>query len=578
MSRDHHSYSNPEQVRVTHVELDLEVDFAKKTLRGTARLTLGEHSADSLVLDTRDLRIERVEVAGQEAPFTVGAADPILGAPLTVALAPGAREVNVHYETSPGAGGLQWLEPAQTAGGKEPYLYSQSEPILARTWIPLQDSPGVRVTYAARIRTPRGLRAVMSAELQGSSEDEYRFRMPHAVPSYLIALAAGDLAFQATGKRTGVWAEPSVVAKAAKEFEDTEAMVAAVESLYGPYRWGRYDILVCPPSFPIGGMENPCLTFATPTILAGDKSLVALVSHELAHSWSGNLVSNATWSDFWLNESFTVYLEWRIQEKVYGRARSEMEGLISVGELKREMAKLPEADQILHVDLKGRDPDDGFTLVPYIKGALFLRLLEETYGRERFDAFLKGYFEHFAFRSITTADCLEHLKANLLGDGAAVGLEEWVFQPGLPSSAPLPQSDALNVVGAAARAWQETMTLPRTEGWTTHEWLYFLRSLPEKDTPGMAELDNAFGLTKTGNAEILCQWLLMAVRNAYQAADARLEEFLMTVGRRKFVKPLYEELVKSGEGRAKAEGIFARARERYHPMTAGTVAQVLGKG
>nr|MBA2340480.1 aminopeptidase [Pyrinomonadaceae bacterium] len=468
IARDEHSYSNPAEVRVKHVDLDLNVLFERKTLQGSVVLDVERSKpaiAQSLVLDTRNLKITKAETSTNGRRFTattfnVGQADKILGAPLTINLPPRATRVRVSYETNPDASGVQWLAPSQTAGKKSPFLFTQAQAIHARSFIPLQDSPGVRVTYTARIRTPKDLLAVMSAENDPNTarDGDYTFRMRQPIPSYLIALAVGDLAFRRLGARTGVYAEISVVEKAAKEFEDTEKMVSATEELYGPYRWGRYDLLVLPPSFPFGGMENPRLTFATPTVLAGDKSLTSLVAHELAHSWSGNLVTNATWRDFWLNEGFTVYVERRIVEKVYGRPREEMEAVLGRRELTEELAKLEARDQILHVDLKGRDPDDGFTNVPYEKGYLFLRYLEETFGRERFDPFLRSYFDHFAFRSITTEDFVRYLKANLLDKNpqlaARVNVEEWVAGAGLPQNAPQAASDAFTKVEAQSAAWQ----------------------------------------------------------------------------------------------------------------------------
>ena len=386
---DFHSYSNPADVRVRHIDLELDVLFDQKVLKGAAILTVERVSQNTqapLILDSRSLNIEKVETSIDgtsytPSTFTVGSVDKILGAPLTIQLPGKATRVRIHYSTDPTASGVQWLEPSQTAGKKDPFVFTQSQAIHARSWIPLQDTPQVRVTYSAHIRTPHHLLAVMSAENDSRTprDGDYRFRMRQPIPSYLIALAVGDLSFRPLGPRTGVYAEPPVVDKAAKEFSDTEKMVRATERLYGPYRWGRYDLLVLPPSFPFGGMENPRLTFATPTILAGDKSLVALVAHELAHSWSGNLVTNATWRDFWLNEGFTVYLERRIQEAVYGRARAQMEAALGRRDLEEELAGLEPPDEILHIDLKGRDPDAGFTEVAYEKGALFLLHLEEDF-------------------------------------------------------------------------------------------------------------------------------------------------------------------------------------------------------
>ncbi len=591
--RDYHSYSNPEQVKVRHVDLDWDVLFDQKILKGTALLSLERTGSDKnvpLILDTKSLNITRAETSanGQnysEAKFTVGNADPILGAPLTIELPDNATRVRISYSTSPKASGLQWLEPSQTADKQHPFMFTQSQAIHARSWIPLQDTPQVRLTYTARVRTPRDLVAVMSAENdpQSPRDGDYSFKMSNPIPSYLIALAVGDLVFKPMGKRTGVYAERPVVDKAATEFADTEKMVEATEALYGPYRWGRYDLLVLPPSFPFGGMENPRLTFATPTVLAGDKSLVSLVAHELAHSWSGNLVTNATWRDFWLNEGFTVYLERRILEKVYGRPREEMEAVLGRQTVEAEMATLDDRDEILYIDLKGRDPDDGFTQVPYEKGALFLRHLEETFGRARFDKFLRSYFDHFAFQSIVTADFLAYLKKNLLDKSpelaAKVPIEEWIYKPGIPSSAPRPASDAFSKVERQADPWvkgQSPASKIQAGSWSTHEWLHFLKYLPtDLSKEKMGELDEAFHLTRSGNSEIAHQWLLMAIRNRYEAAYPRLEEYLTTIGRRKLIKPLYEELVKTPEGQERARNIYQKARPSYHPISVETIDKIV---
>jgi aminopeptidase N len=557
---DVHSYARPERVRIRHIELDLDVQFDRKILAGSATLHFPETIEPELVLDTRDLEIHKVE----NAPgFELGERDPILGSPLRIRLNPGASWVRVHYATSPGASGLQWLEPAQTAGKCHPFLYTQSQAIHARSWIPLQDTPAVRVTFHARVRTPEGLHAVMGAERAGG-----QFKIQRPIPSYLISLAVGELEFRPLGERAGVFAEPALVDAARREFADTEAMIRAVEDMYGPYRWGRYDLLVLPPSFPYGGMENPCLTFATPTVLAGDKSLVSLVAHELAHSWSGNLVTNATWSDFWLNEGFTVYLERRIIEKVYGREREEMEAMLGRRELDREMASLPEKDRVLYLPLEGRDPDDGVTLVPYEKGALLLRTIEREVGRERFDAFLRAYFDHFAFQSITTTEWLHYIRREL---PTSVPLEDWLYQPGIPQGAAEPHSHAFSRIAAAIADWQQEKPI-ETARWTTQEWLHFLRIL---ESPDMARLDREFHFSESGNSEIQHQWLLMSIRSGYESAFSALERFLYSVGRRKFLKPLYTELLKTPEGRARAKRIYQQARPGYHPIAQTTIDSLM---
>jgi aminopeptidase N len=571
------------------MDLSWDVDFKKRVLDGEAVLHIERHGTDparSLILDSRNLHIHSVDGGGQRSlKWSLAPADRVLGSALTIELPADVDLVRIRYATDPEAAGLQWLTPAQTAGKKQPFLFTQSEAIQVRSWIPLQDSPAVRVTYSARVRPPAGIMAVMSAAGNPTAvhDGEYRFEMKDPIPPYLIALAVGDLAFRPIGPRTGVYAEPVVVEQAAGELEDLETMVKKTESVYGPYRWGRYDILILPPSFPMGGMENPRLTFATPTILAGDKSLVSLVCHELAHSWSGNLVTNATWRDFWLNEGFAVYLERRILEAVYGKSRADMEAVLGKQDLDKEMADLPAKDQILHVDLTGRDPDEGFSNVPYEKGALFLRALEQAYGRQAFDQFLKSYFDHFAFQSITTADFRTYLQDNLSArdPDSSVSLDEWLQKPGIPVTAPKLRSRELEHVEQLGQAWAKgqvaTSALP-TGSWCTQEWLQFLRALPAKLKPEqMADLDRAFNFSRSGNSEITFQWLLMAISTHYEPAFPRLEEFLTTVGRRKFLKPLYEELVKTKDGKERARTIYARARPTYHPMAAATIDAVLTK-
>jgi aminopeptidase N len=589
---DPHSFSRPGEVRVTHLALDLTVDFDARTLSGRASLTVDNPAgASELVLDTRGLEIAAVALDdGAAATFTLGdevEGQAFLGRPLTVEIAPGTEVVHVDYTTSPGAAALQWLDPAQTAGGERPFLFTQSQAILARTWVPCQDTPGVRMTYEATVHVPEGLMAVMSAENPTADQagGVYRFEMPQPVPSYLLALAVGEIGFESLGRVSGVYAEPPTLPAAAWELADTPQMIDAAERLYGPYQWGRYDVLFLPPSFPFGGMENPRLTFATPTILAGDRSLVALIAHELAHSWSGNVVTNANWNDFWLNEGFTTYFEGRIMEAIYGEEYAEMLAALGLEQLRDTVEEIgaDSPDTRLHLDLAGRDPDEGMTDVAYEKGRFFLRTLEQAVGRERWDAFLRGYFDRFAFRSITSAEFLDHLRAELLSPEEAerVGVERWVYEPGLPDNLAAPESARFAAVDAERRAWLEgrPATDLATADWTTHEWLRFLRGLPD-DLPQarLAELDRAFDLTASGNSEIQAEWFGHAITAGYRPAYPALEEFLLRVGRRKFLVPLYGALAATPEGKEWALEVYERARPGYHAVSRGTVDDLLGWG
>jgi len=592
---DPNSYANIDQVRVKSLALKLDVDFAKKELAGTAVLALDwkDDSARELVLDTRDLAIERVEVVrGEGAPFAVeyrlDPRDPVFGSALHVPVDGPVPEVRIRYRTSPQASGLQWLPPEQTAGKKHPFLFSQSQAIHARSWVPLQDTPAVRFTYTAHVTVPKALRATMSADNDAAHplDGDFRFTMQQPIPSYLLAIAVGDLAVRETGPRSAVYAEPSLVKKAAAEFGDVEAMIAAAEKLYGPYRWERYDILVLPPSFPFGGMENPRLTFATPTVIVGDKSLVSLVAHELAHSWSGNLVTNSSWKDIWLNEGFTTYVEGRITEAVYGREQTEMEEVISQAGLRRELEHTPVPAQRLALDpLTGKDPDEALSGVPYDKGAWFLQFLEKRVGRGNFDAFLRGYFDHFAFQSIDSeafvAYAREHLLAKYPDKISEAEFVAWLYGPGILSIAENAHSARFDAVDAARAEWLEgkrKATDIDTRKWSTQEWIRFLEGMPQTlSAAQMKELDAAFRFTGTPNGEFAQRWYPLAVRSGYTEARPAIERFLIGIGRRKLVMPTWNALVATPDGLAFARDVFAKAKPGMHPITAGSVEATLDR-
>jgi leukotriene A-4 hydrolase/aminopeptidase len=588
--KDTHSFARPNEAFVRHLDLDIEVSFDTKTIWGTATYDIiNKAQTNKIYFDTRDLIIEKVVLGdGTETTFKVGAVQAeFMGAPLEIDIKKDTYRLTIHYKTSNKAQALQWLEPQQTAGKIHPFLFTQSQPILARSWIPSQDSPGIRITYKAKVKVPSQLMAVMSANnpTERNSEGIYEFEMKQRIPVYLMALSVGDLAFKPVGKRTGVYTEPSMLDASAYELEGMEAMLDAAENLYGSYRWGRYDVIVLPPSFPYGGMENPRLTFLTPTFLAGDRSLVTLIAHELAHSWSGNLVTNATWDDFWLNEGVTTYIELRIMEELYGKAEVEMQEVINFQNLEQTVSGLDTKDTHLKLAMEGRDPDLAINPIAYNKGALFLSVIEKTVGREKFDVFLKGYFRKFSFRTITTKKFYEYLKVNLLdkneGSAAKIQADKWIFGDGIPANVFKTTSERYNTAITAAKKWTDGTPAASlgidSKAWKYQQWIYFLRAIPKDLTQAqMADLDKSFKLTQATNNEILGEWLKVVAHNKYQAAYPAVEAFLLSVGRTKYIRPIYAILAQDAETKPMAMRIYQRARHNYHPISARILDGILG--
>lgn len=586
---DPHSFAVPKNAVVKHLSWDANIDFEQKKIDASATYKIeSSGKSEEIVLDTKKLEIKEVEVDGKSVGFVLGDQVEHLGRPLNIPIEPDSKEIKIVYSTTGESEALQWLNPVQTADKNEPFLFTQSQAILARSWIPTQDSPGIRFTYDAKVQVPENLLALMSADNpKGKNYNGvYEFEMKQPVPAYLMALAVGDLVYEPISERTGVYAEKSVIEKATNEFADLDKMLLAAEKLYGPYQWEQYDLIVLPPSFPFGGMENPRLTFATPTILAGDRSLTSLVAHELAHSWSGNLVTNATWNDFWLNEGFTVYFEQRIMEEIYGRDYSEMLASLSYNGLLEEIDQIKsdglENDTKLKLDLKDRNPDDGMTAIAYDKGYLFLRHLEETVGRENFDAFLKEYFSSNAFKVMTTESFVEYLDEHLFKKNDIDPDEnlyaQWIYSSGLPEVRPEPSSNKFLAVEKTIEEWRNGAKLGSlaTNAWSSHEWLHFVRNLPEGlAIEEMKELDEAFQFTESGNSEVLSAWLIQSIKVEYLEAYPRLEEFLINTGRRKFLAPIYSELAKTDEGTEMAKEIYAKARQNYHFVSANTIDEIL---
>ena len=598
-ARDEFTFARAEVARVTHLALDLELDFARKSVGGTARLDIeAAPGAEEIVLDSNGLQVARITAPdGTPLPFSMGTPVAGKGEPITVDISPstgsaqGLRSITVHYTAAPEADALQWLAPEQTAGGTHPFMFSQGQAINNRSWIPTQDSPGIRQTWEARITAPKPLEVVMSGLRLSAPRDlgdgrrVFEFAMDRSVPPYLIAVAAGNLAFRDIGQSTGVWSEPETLDRAAAELTDTPAMIDAAEDLYGAYRWGRYDLLVLPPAFPYGGMENPTLTFLTPTFIAGDRSLTGLVAHELAHSWSGNLVTYASWRDGWLNEGVTSYLESRISEVVFGETRAAQERALSFAAVEEAVAQMgaEAAGSALRTPAE-LDPMEYDSTITYDKGALFLHTVERIVGRERFDPWLRSWFDAHAFQPATSQMFLADLRQNLVRGDAALEerlrLDEWVYGTGIPANAARPDPAAFVAVDAASSAYAANRSLDAQAWgrWSAAERMRFLQTLPDTLTAAeLAQLDQTLGLSGTGNAEVQFLWLEAALRNRYEPAVPQAEAFLMSVGRNKFVQPLFQALVDQGDwGTPIARRIYAEARPRYHSFTRGRVDALLG--
>jgi leukotriene-A4 hydrolase len=586
--KDEHSFSKPNLAVAKHLDLDIKVDFDSQSISGKASWQIDNVSkGNEIIFDENTLNITKVTLGDdeKETKFELGEEVKFHGKPLRITIEPNTTKVNIYYNTTKDAIALQWLTPQQTADKKKPFLFSQGESIWSRTWIPCQDSPGIRFTYAAKVTVPKDLMAVMSAVNPQQKNDTgiYTFKQDKAIPSYLMAIAVGDIKFKAIDDRTGVYAEPSLLEKSAWEFAELGKMVNAAEKLYGPYRWGRYDVLVLPPSFPYGGMENPNLTFLTPGVIAGDRSLTSLLAHELGHSWSGNLVTNATWDDIWLNEGFTTYVEHRIGEAIFGEKEAKMQGVLSRKVLNDNIAEFGNTnpDTRLKVNTTGKNPDDAINEIPYVKGYDFLKVIEQAVGRAKFDVFIKNYFDAHAFQSITTEDFVSYLNENLIKNDKALAekikAEEWIYKPGVPSNITSVTSEEFNAIDSIQKNWRKTGVKGLSQKIkSTNEKQHFIDYLPEDITiKEMAEIDAEFNFTKGGNFVIKRQWFVPAIRHHYTVAYPAIEQFMIATSRTGSLQTLYKEMVKTPEGKAWAKQIFNKAKSGYHLTTVQDIEGLL---
>ena len=599
--KDGHSYANINQIRTKHIHLDLDVNFDNKTIYGIARHEMVNTGVDTAIFDIKALEIQKITLGKKgsesETDFIIGENDKLLGQPLLVKIKKDTKFINIYYKTTDKTEALDWLDPKLTIGKQFPFMYSQGEAILTRSWIPVQDLPSNRITYSADVKIPSNLRAIMSAEnpISKSEDGLYHFEMKQPIPCYLIAIAVGNLEYRRLGEKCGVYTEPELLLKCAYEFVDIPKMITAAEKIYGKYQWERYDMVVLPYSFPFGGMENPKLTFVNPTLIAGDRSLVSVIAHELAHSWSGNLVTNASWDDFWLNEGFTVYFENRIMEEIYGKETADMLAIVEFQEMENELrtiskGKHPE-DTKLKLKLEGRSPDEGMTLIAYVKGAFFLKTLEEKVGRELFDKFIKGYFKKYSFKSITTERFEAYLNLKLLvPNKISFNTKEWLYAEGLPKNCVKLESERFKEIQKLADRFalgedifkvkkKKKKNKITREKFITQEWLEFIRRLPAKMEPErLAYLDENLNFKGCGNSEIMTEWYILGINSGYKSIRPDLKRFLNKVGRRKYLEPIYEALSKNKDDLLWGKKVFLRAKVGYHFISYSTIEEILYPG
>ena len=583
-THDPHSYADLTQGKIAHIDLRIKANFETHILKIEADYQLEEPVSGSLFLDTSAISLEAAQTNGQPIQYEFDQQDELLGERLHLSELENASSFTLTFATAPEARALQWLPAAQTAGGQHPFLYSQCQAIHARSLFPCQDTPSVRFTFSAEVEVPQALTAVLAAEQVGVQERGesriFQFKMPQPIPSYLFAIGAGNLAFRELGPRTGVYAEPEMVEAAAWEFAKNEEKIVEAEKLLGPYLWGRYDLLILPPSFPYGGMENPRLTFLTPTAILGTRGQTNLITHELAHAWTGNLVTNATWEDFWLNEGWTTYAETRITEVLEGKENADLMAAYDDHRLLEAMQRVGTDSSLscLKVPSKGRDPDTTFTIIPYYKGCFLLKECEYAVGRERFDAFIQKYTAKYQFQSLTTEAFLEFLKQELPEVSEKVDVYEWIYEPGLPENRERPQSALYDEVQAVLAAYRQGTrpTREQVADWQRYQILSFLQALPQQiPVEDCKYFEQAFELEKRNDAFQYMYFYATCIASGYQEILPRVEEYIGRIGRLILLETIFRAMIAAEWARPHARRILEQVQEHHHKITLHVINKLL---
>ncbi|PRT53290.1 Leukotriene A-4 hydrolase [Wickerhamiella sorbophila] len=597
MKLDPSTLSNYTKVSLRSTAVRLKVNWPTKTLSGSVKYQFDSIVNAEVVLDTSFLDVNSVVFNGQPVKYSISARQEPLGAPLVICLPESALsgDLDIEFATTEKCTALQWLDPEQTSGKKAPYMFSQCQSIHARSLFPCFDTPSVKSTYDIQVESAHPTVATGNV-VKSDEEGVYKFRQNIPIPSYLFAISSGDLASAPIGPRSLVYSEPSDLKACQYEFEaDTENFIKVAEKIVFPYEWETYNVLVLPPSFPFGGMENPNITFATPTLVSGDRQLVEVIAHELAHSWSGNLVTNCSWEHFWLNEGWTVYLERRIMGALRGESYRHFEAIIGWKDLTEAidaMGETAEKFSKMVVDLQGNvDPDDAFSTVPYEKGSTFLLYLENLLGRGEWDKFIPFYFSKFKAKSLDTdmfKETLYEFFASQKDKLDAIDWNLWLHTPGLPPKPDFDTSIAepcFDLAAKYAEAAKSTgdfswATQKDTEGWKARQVLVFLDSVAEKlegakhISSAAEKMNELFNFSTSNNAEIKARWFRLAIAGKLEQEYQPLADWLGTVGRMKFTRPGYRNL--ASVSRQLALDTFAKYKDFYHPICRTMVMKDLG--
>ena len=625
------SYSNFDEIIQKEVFIDVSLDFDKKQMLGTMEVKYEILSSEipNVILDLKGPEIVSVEYVIKNEKNEEKTMIPLtyeiysenvykdsLGTPLKISLDNVKKNIPDEYNklsksktlmlcikfiTTENCTGIQFLTKEQTYTKKYPFMFTQCEAIQCRSLFPVQDSPSVKSIYKVKTSIPSPLTFLFGGIKKESYLDNKSnqnvtiFEQKIPIPSYLVAFVAGELEYGKISERCGVWTEVGLCKIACNEFKDAEKYVQIAEEYFNhPYEWEIYNLLVLPFSFPYGGMENPNLTFVTPALLAGDCSMSNVIGHEISHSWTGNLVTNKNWKNFWVNEGFTIFMERKLDSALLGEEMENLEAIVGNNELIADIKLLGLDSEYtkLSPDFGGNDPDDGFSTVPYEKGYQFLIFIEKLIGKDNFREVMQKYIKKYRYKSVDhTAfkEVLEGLINEKLKDPKKIideiNWDKWLYEKGIPSYKNDFSSKLLKEAEKLAEDFlqekeDKSSVLKVFKEWHTNVKLAFLNYLLDNknkiDEKIMKNLKNELNLAEEYNSEIKYMWYLLALDKKVEEEIPNIKKFLETHGRLKYVRPVYFAWIEKDYNQAKE--FFDKTKYLYHAFARRIIQGKFDKG